>query len=339
MDPLKSLIGQYGEFNFIKRFKPNFDSLLTEGEVGIGDDCAVIPDGEESILVTTDMLLEDIHFIRDAISPEELGYKSLAVNLSDIAAMGGTPIGSFLSMAIPSNIEVSYLDSFMEGYHSLSAKYKVPLLGGDTTKSSDKITINVCVLGRIRNDQIKYRKDAVAGDAICVTGPLGDSAAGLEAVLKHTENTNLIKTLKRKHHKPEPRIYEGSFLSSNPEVHAMMDISDGLASDLKHILELSDVSAEVNINTIPVSDEFKMACKQYSWDYDKLLVGVGEDYELLFTVDDKSFDKLNREFHEKFGKYIFKIGKIIEGSQEIKWFNNHKLIELKTKGFDHFNNK
>ena len=119
----------------------------------------------------------------------------------------------------------------------------------------------------------------------------------------------------------------------------MMDISDGLASDLKHILELSDVSAEVNINTIPVSDEFKMACKQYSWDYDKLLVGVGEDYELLFTVDDKSFDKLNREFHEKFGKYIFKIGKIIEGSQEMKWFNNHKLIELKTKGFDHFNNK
>ena len=339
MDPLKSLIGQYGEFNFIKRFKPNFDGLLTNGEVGIGDDCAVIPDGEESILVTTDMLLEDIHFIKDAISPEELGYKSLAVNLSDIAAMGGTPIGSFLSMAIPSNIEVSYLDSFMDGYLSLSTKYKVPLLGGDTTKSSDKITINVCVLGRIRKDQIKYRKDAVAGDAICVTGPLGDSAAGLEAVLKHTENTNLIKTLKRKHHKPEPRICEGLFLSSKPEVHAMMDISDGLASDLKHILEQSNVSAKVNIDNIPVSTEFKTACKQYSWDYNKLLVGVGEDYELLFTVDNNMFDQLNEEFYKKFEKNIFKVGNIIEGLQEIKWFNNHKLTELNTKGFDHFNNK
>ena len=338
MDPVKNPIGQYGEFNYIRRFKPNFDTLLTESEVGIGDDCAVIPNGADSILVTTDMLLEDIHFIRDAISPEELGYKSLAVNLSDIAAMGGTPIGSFLSMAVPSNIEVSYLDGFMEGYYSLSAKYNVPLLGGDTTKSSDKIAINVGVLGKAKNNQIKYRKDAVVGDAICVTGPLGDSAAGLEAVLKHTENTNLIKSLKRKHHKPEPRVNEGMFLASMPEVHAMMDVSDGLASDLKHILELSDVSAEVNVNTIPVSDEFKMACKQYAWDYNKLLVGVGEDYELLFTVEDNMFDELNEDFHKKFGKNIFKIGNIIEGPQEVKWFNNHNLIDLKTKGFDHFNN-
>ena len=338
MDSVKNPIGQYGEFNFIRRFKPKFDSLLTKGEVGIGDDCAVIPNGDDSILVTTDMLLEDIHFIRDAISPEELGYKSLAVNLSDIAAMGGTPIGTFLSMAVPSNIEVSYLDSFMGGYYSLSAKYNVPLLGGDTTKSSDKIAINVGVLGKAQNNQIKYRKDAVVGDAICVTGPLGDSAAGLEAVLKHTEDTNLIKSLKRKHHKPEPRVYEGIFLASIPEVHAMMDVSDGLASDLKHILELSDVSAEVNIDTFPVSDEFKMACKQYAWDYNKLLVGVGEDYELLFTVDDNMFDKLNEDFFKKFEKNIFKIGNIIEGQQEIKWFNNHNMIDLKTKGFDHFNN-
>lgn len=337
MDQLKKQIGQFGEFNFIRRFKSKFDDLLVNDEFGIGDDCAVIPDGDESLLVTTDMLIEDVHFLRDAISPEDLGYKSLAVNLSDIAAMGGQPLGSFLSIAIPSNVEISYLDGFMEGYHDLSAKYHVPLLGGDTTKSFDKIAINVCVYGKANNSCVKYRKDAVVGDDICVTGPLGDSAAGLKAIFEKIKPNDAINTLLAKHHKPEPRLLEGCYLASSKEVHAMMDISDGLASDLKHILNLSKVSAKINVDNIPISKELEYACENYSWDMNKLVVGGGEDYELLFTVADSQFDSLNAKFFDKFGKNICKIGNILEGSQEIKWYNNHNIIDLNIFGFDHFN--
>lgn len=324
---------EIGEFGFIERFKPHFSELVQDGQIGIGDDCAIIPANEcEDWLFTTDMLMEDVHFLRNVIKPDELGYKALAVNLSDIAAMGGTPIGSFLSIAVPADLDVEYLDAFMDGYRKLSAKFNTPLLGGDTTKSFKHFAINVSVIGKCKNGEARKRSMAKEGDLICVTGYLGDSAGGLQAIINQIDSDNLI----RKHHLPEPRIKEGLFLAQNSAVHAMIDISDGIASDLNHILKASAVSAKIDINKLPISQQLKKVSVANGWNYIELATAGGEDYELLFTVSKDQFEPLSKAFYLHFGRDITVIGTIEAGSSKIIWLKDDKEIELNRGGFNHF---
>ncbi|MGB9893707.1 MAG: thiamine-phosphate kinase, partial [Candidatus Saccharicenans sp.] len=162
-----------------------------------------------------------------------------AVNLSDIAAMGGRPLWAFLSLAIPSETEIFWLDEFFRGWKKLSSKTGVELLGGDTTRSLNNLVINVVILGEAEEKQIKYRSGARPGDLIAVTGNLGDSEGGLRLVLANKENKTLSpeeKYLVRRHYLPRPHLEEGRFLASRPEVTAMMDISDGIDSDLRRIM-------------------------------------------------------------------------------------------------------
>lgn len=326
-----------GEFGFIKRFANKFDSFIKEEELGIGDDCAVIPINEtDNYVVTTDLLNEDIHFIKDKIFPEELGYKSLAVNLSDIAAMGAEPKFSFLSIGIPNHISVEYLDAFMTGFYALSEKYKVPLMGGDTTKSADKLTINVAVIGQCKKAEMHLRSMAKEGDLICVTGFLGDSAGGLNVILNDLELSAENKYLVQKHHVPEPRINEGMWLAKQKSVHAMMDISDGISSDLMHILDASAKSAQVHTEKLPISSSLRNAAIKNNWDPIELASSGGEDYELLFTFDAKDFGRLKKEYKTHFSEELHIIGEIKEGQAEIKWFNNGKNITINKNGFNHF---
>ena len=214
-----------GEFGLIERFSEKyFSESLSDGFLGIGDDCAVIPALGGDFLVSTDLLTENVHFIKDEIGGEMLGKKSLAVNLSDLAASGATPVASFLSIAIPPETDTEFLDLFFKGYAFWSKKFNCPLLGGDTTKSAGGLTINVTVIGKAKNK--KLRSGAKPGDVICVTGFLGDSAAGLEFVIdpKKKRDKNAEYFISR-HHNPEPRISEGKFLADFQSVHAMMDIS------------------------------------------------------------------------------------------------------------------
>ncbi|MDP4228000.1 MAG: thiamine-phosphate kinase, partial [Bacteroidota bacterium] len=303
----------------------------------IGDDCAIIPANDhEDWLITTDLLMEDVHFLRNAISPGQLGYKSLAVNLSDIASMGGTPVGSFLSMAIPEDIEVEYLDEFMKGYHQLSEAYHMPLLGGDTTRSMKHLAINICAIGKCAKGKARKRNMAQTGDAICVTGYLGDSAGGLQVLLNKLTSSANHDYLLLRHHLPEPRLKEGLLLAGDPAVHAMMDISDGIASDLKHILKASGVSAKIQTELLPLSRQLIQTAKEQDWNALELAVGGGEDYELLFTVEENKFDSLNKKFQNELGKPIIKIGQILPGNPEILWFEGDKEIHLSRSGFNHF---
>jgi thiamine-monophosphate kinase len=328
---------EIGEFGFIERFKPLFDKLVPANITGIGDDCAIIPANEEDDwVVTTDMLIEDIHFLRDAMTPEQLGYKSLAVNLSDIASMGASATGSFLSIAIPKDVEVEYLDKFMEGYHQLSEKYKVPLLGGDTTSSIKHMAINVCVIGKCKKGNAKRRDTAEANDIVCVTGNLGDSAGGLQVVLNNLHRTPDAGYLALKHFMPEPRMDEGLFLSAFVEVHAMMDISDGIASDLVHILKKSGKAARIDIDMIPVSPTLKMVSEQQHWDVTALAVGGGEDYELLCTIEADRFRAVANAYANRFGKQLYPIGTIVQDRPQIRWFNNQTEINISQGGFNHF---
>ncbi|MBR4001807.1 MAG: thiamine-phosphate kinase [Bacteroidales bacterium] len=274
-----------GEFGLIERIKEALGGPMPDGVLGIGDDCAVLPQaGGMETLVSTDMLLEGSHFLRGDIPARLLGWKSAAVNFSDIAAMGGRPVGSFLSLGLPAGLDSDWMDAFLAGYKECSQYCGAPLLGGDTTTSQDGIAINVTVIGQCQRGRSRKRSSAVPGDLVCVTGPLGDSAAGLQAILQGVRGSEDAEALVERHYRPVPRVSEGQALAATPGVHAMMDISDGIASDLRHILKASGVGAAVRTQDVPLSAELRRVCAQQGWDATTLALTGGEDYELLFTM-------------------------------------------------------
>lgn len=275
-------IKDLGEFGLIDKIRNGV--TVPCGITGIGDDCAIIPqsNGMET-LVSTDMLIDGVHFLLEDISPYRLGWKSAAVNISDIAAMGGECLGSFLSFALPAGLTEEWIDEFFRGYNDLSSQFDCPLLGGDTTSSPDRLCISVTVLGKVAAGSAVRRNAAKEGDLICVTGCLGDSAAGLKLILKGGGGDEEAETLVTRHYRPVPRVREGKLIAA-AGASSMMDISDGIGSDLRHILHESGAGAVININDIPLSDELKNKAGQYGWDVYEMAISGGEDYELLFTI-------------------------------------------------------
>ena len=286
----------YGEFDFIESIRDMFARMPQNGFEGIGDDCAVLPVGDEALLFTSDMLNEGIHFLTDKSTAYQIGYKSLMVNISDVAAMGAKPVATLLSLALPEERFGEWSADFMKGYHAASKKYGVKLVGGDTTKSQSGVCVSVTAIGRAPKANIKRRSTAKVGDAIMVTGKLGGSAAGLRDVLSGKLTTRNAKI----HLMPEARVKEGIWLGEQSDVHAMMDISDGIASDLQHILDNSKKSAVVIEGGLP---------KAKGATIDDAFCG-GEDYELLLTVDKRKADELAQRFEEKFGKPLYNIGRV-----------------------------
>ncbi len=328
---------EIGEFGLIDRFAPRFLENLSERTVGIGDDCAVIKlDSRESQLVTTDLLIEDTHFLRDKISPQDLGYKSLAVNLSDIAAMGGTPTSAFLSIGIPPEIEIEWLDSFFSGLHQLAQQSNTQLLGGDTTKSQKHLIINIVVLGKMKTEQIKYRSDAKPADDIFLTGPIGDSGAGLKLLLGDIKPDKTGQFLIDQHNRPKPHLEEGQWLANQESVNAMIDVSDGIDSDLQRIMQKSTYGIGINIESLPLSDQMKMTCKQHGWNEYEIAVTGGEDYCLLCTIDHSKSRRIAQEFEAKFGRELYNIGQVTNKSGELKYYYNQKPVQFKEHGYDHF---
>lgn len=310
------------EFGFIDSICRRFADIPGEGIEGIGDDCAVMPAGNgEALLFTADLLNEQVHFLRGATSPRELGGKSLAVNLSDIAAMGGRPVATLLSLALPPDTEGSWAEAFMEGYHALSARYGVPLIGGDTTRSECGITIHVTAIGRAVLSSVKRRSAAQPGDVIFTTGPLGASGSGLRDILAGNYDTPAAI----EHRNPRPQVEEGIWLGQRGEVHAMMDLSDGLASDLRHILDRSGVGGILDLERIPVapgSDLRTAACG-------------GEDYKLLFTAAPEAADRLSEAYLRHFGSPLHRMG-LITSAPGLRWHRNGVAEELDWRGFSHY---
>jgi thiamine-monophosphate kinase len=286
-----------------------------------------VPSGEGELLFSTDLLVEGVHFLRYKSSPEDVGWKAAAVNLSDIAAMGGTPVATFLSIALPKEAQGEWVERFIKGYEKISRRYNVPLLGGDTTSSLRDIVINVGVLGRAPSGRCIKRNGALAGHSIYVTGNLGDSAAGLQAILNDWEMTPAVTSLINSHMKPTPRLREGYALMNTGLIGAMMDISDGIASDLNHILRASEVGAQVSLDKIPMSDDLKSICKIYELDPYALAVGGGEDYELLFTAPEC--------IEECVDFPVYKIGEIVENNT-FRWLKDGIDTDFNIDGFNHF---
>lgn len=314
-----------GEFGLIDFINAHFHAPA--GMVGIGDDCAIVPGPDEDTLVSTDMLLEGIHFLRAHATPEDIGWKAAAVNMSDIAAMGGIPVATFLSIALPKDAQGEWAERFIKGYAEISTKYGVPLLGGDTTSSLRDIAINVGIKGRCDHGKALGRGGAKVGHTIFVTGPLGDSGAGLKALLTGIERTPEVEKLIYRHLRPEPRLAEGQKLLSTNIVGAMMDLSDGLASDLGHILRASKVGAQVDLNALPLSAELVEVCRKQRWRARTLAASAGEDYELLLTGP--------AEIASAVDFPLYPVGTITD-TIGIEWQRSGKTVKFKAQGFSHF---
>lgn len=319
-----SKLSTLGEFGLIEEIKTRFTGApLPAGWHGIGDDCAVIPkDANASWLYSTDFLLAGVHFLSDDMPPRACGHKALAVNLSDIAAMGGTARAALLSIALPHDMTTEWAEAFMQGFHELALKENITLLGGDTTKSRHDVAISVTVIGEAENTNIKYRSGARVGDIIAVTRALGASAAGLQSIIKKEKNKDGIDA----HYWPQPEMQIGKFLGTQKAVHAMMDISDGLAQDLRHILNASDCGAVLNIPDNLIHPAATL---------DQALSG-GEDYALLFTADAATFDQLEKAAQDELGRTLVPIGKITANKGECEIMYQSQKVTLPKEGFDHF---
>lgn len=311
------------EFGLIEHIARLFADVDHRGWEAIGDDCTVLPiGGGEALVITTDMLVEGVHFLREATTAEELGRKALAVNLSDVAAMGLPVVATLLSVALPANAGEEWAKEFIAGYHSLSKEKGVALVGGDTTASEDKIVINVVAVGRGPLSNVKRRSAAKAGDAIYVGGQLGVSALGLRDILSGKVDTPNAEL----HRRPMAQSQEGVWLGGRAEVHAMMDLSDGLASDLCHILRASHCAAEIFVENIPAVEG----------DVESAVCG-GEDYKLLFTVDADAAECFEGDFEVQFGYRPYRIGRISESAKpEIIWLNEGERITPQWRGYTHF---
>jgi thiamine-monophosphate kinase len=294
--------------------------------LGIGDDCAAlrIPSGHEA-LVTTDLSLEGIHFRRDWHPPEVVGHRCLTRGLSDIAAIGGHPIAAFLSLALPRNLPQRWVDQFIKGLLGLADAFQIALAGGDLSESPARILADIVVVGSAPKGKAIQRSGAKPGDRIYVTGELGGSAAALKLLFS---GRKLRPTDFPQHFHPQPRIAVGEFLRKQRLASAMIDLSDGLSTDLAHICEESHVGAEILTEAIPHASIGKPS---HEVDLQFALHG-GEDYELLFTAPSSK-----RVPAKIAGVQITHLGHITRGKHVILMNQQGVGFELRPQGWEHFN--
>jgi len=304
---------------------PNACRLLQ----GIGDDAAVLQAGDQTLLWTVDMLVEGVHFRLDWIDAASLGWKALAVSLSDLAAMGGMPIGALLSVALPAERAGAWLDAFVDGFAACAQSYGVALLGGDTNRA-EQMVIDVSVFGMVFGAPV-LRCGARAGDWLLVSGALGGSRAGLESLLRREAS----KVDCTPHFRPTPRLRTGA-LAQALGATAMMDISDGLAADLPKLLRASGVGAVVSTAHIPVHPAALQWAQAHGTDPVAFALAGGEDYELLIAAPPPVAQQLLAHAPAETGVPLTKIGEISPVQEVWLQYPDGRRESLPIAGWDHF---
>ena len=341
------------EFDFIKKIRMlAAERGALSGLVrGIGDDAAVFKSVSGSdVVVSTDLLVEDVDFRRDTTQPDLLGHKALAVSLSDIAAMGARPRWALLSLGVPETIWNSeFLESFYTGFFQLATRYGVTLIGGDVSRTPDKIVIDSILIGETVAAGAVLRSGAEPGDQLFVTGFLGDAAAGLRLLERgarlnsHGKETSStldeepghppIHDLLLRQLKPDPRVGWGLLLGEQHLASAMIDISDGLSSDLKHLCAESNVGALIAAGSIPIDPLVTELSGRRALDPLMLALHGGEDFELLFTVRPENVARLPRRVD---GVSSTRIGEIKETSDGVRISEGSRIWNLESGGWQHF---
>ncbi len=327
-----------GEFGLIDRIDIPACGAQTP-ILGIGDDCAVLPfDAARDQLVSCDLLVEGVHFLRAQISAYQLGYKAVAVNLSDVAAMGGVPAHILLSLALPEDYTVEEWQEFYRGVADICRRYGVNVIGGDTT-SGEKLTVNVTVLGLVQKEALHLRSDAKPGDRVFVTGTLGASRAGLELLLRPdlAPREEDRQYLLRRHLMPEPCCEEIALLNrlAGPSLHALNDISDGLFSECGEIASSSGAALLLRSDAIPVDDACRRLAAQAGEDALGWACSGGEDYQLVGTLEAARAEEICGQYRAQSGKAITLIGSVQAGAG-VYWQEDGGLRPVAERGYDHF---
>lgn len=317
------------EFEWIDKISPkkHLQPTLIEG---IGDDAALIrPESGYDDILCVDTMVESIHFSRKTMSPFHIGYKALAVNISDVAAMGGSPKFYLVSIAIPKGWAESELEDIYRGMAELAESYQIDLIGGDTVSTEGPLVVSVTVHGRVQQDRKLLRKNARPGDVVFLTGPVGLSAAGLNSLLHDEES---IERLIEAHQMPTPQVEAGLLLAESGYRIALNDISDGLASEANEIAEASNVHITLEEEWLPTIQELSSFTKEQVLEW--MLYG-GEDFQLIGTASAEDWHSLLKKF-EGDGLPLYKIGTVSEGPTKVSLKNGNEVIPIFKQGYNHF---
>lgn len=344
MSDKRTELDALGEFGLIDHLTKNFEIYHKETELGVGDDAAVRSiNDKESLLISTDMMIEGIHFNLMYVPLKHLGYKAVATNVSDICAMNGTAQQITVSIGVSNRFPVEALDELYEGIRTACKVYNIDLIGGDTSSSHTGLIISITVFGQAEKSAICYRSGAKEHDLVVCTGDLGGAYMGLQVLEREKEvfnaNPNIQPDLDghdyiiERQLKPEPRADVIRFLKElNVKPTSMIDISDGLASDIMHICKSSNVGCHIYDEKIPIDGKTSMTAIDFNLDPATCALNGGEDYELLFTIDQSDFDKIKGNPH------MTVIGHITNAADGLYYIDkNGSAIELRAQGWDHFN--
>lgn len=335
--PDKIKLYDIGEERIIRLLARKFSIDNPRVTTAIGDDTSVSTQKSSMrLLATTDTLTQGVHFRKDITTPKLLGAKALSISLSDIAAMGGTPLFLLVSLSLPPNTEKRFLDQLYSGIHSRAKQFGVALAGGNLSRSKE-ISITTTVIGEAPKSDVVYRKGARAGDIIYVTGEPGEAALGL----KELERAGLAKARRGplracvlRHLDPAPRLDAGRALAKQRLATAMIDISDGTLLDLRRLAEASSVGAEIEIERLPLSKGLALFRKR-GGPWASLALSGGEDYELLFTVREKKAPDVEK-LSARLGLRMTEIGRITKGAKVAALKADGTPFVLKKEGFLHF---
>jgi thiamine-monophosphate kinase len=305
---------------------------------GVGDDCAVLETrGDASLLVTTDLLVEDVHFRRRWAEPADIGAKAVAVNASDIAAMGGTPRWALVGLGCPEHTRADEIEALYEGALAVADAYGIAIVGGDTSASPSGWLVSVTLLGEAVRPIL--RSTARPGDVIAVTGTLGRASAGLAVLERETAprgvEAALLDDVTGAHLRPHARVDEGRWLAGAGGVSAMMDLSDGLATDLGRLVAESGAGARVDVDRLPIARSTRAVADALDVDPIDWATGGGEDYELLVVCEPAAFGRLRDGLADATGNTLTAVGEVVAGSGT-RWLDGRGRAVAVAPGFEHF---
>ncbi|GJL62934.1 MAG: thiamine-monophosphate kinase [Nitrospirales bacterium] len=337
------MISSLGEFELIKILQQTLINCSLPSPRGIGDDAAIIKaTSDDEWLVSKDLLLEGIHFDSRYSSYQAIGYKSAAVNISDMAAMGGTPKFLLIGLAIPPSHPLSHVQALYRGIRTLCKEFLISVIGGDTVASKTDVCISITIIGKVKAGHALCRSGAKVGDGIYVTGTLGDSGAGLR-LLQHTSTQqtgqlpkSVVRFLIQRHLHPTPRVHLGQLLAKRRLASAAIDLSDGLSGDLHHLCDASHVGAEIEMSKIPISSQCASYIKSHHESPLDLTLASGEDYELLFTASPHHQQPLER-MAVRLGHMITRVGTICSHQQGLHLLlKDGTRLGMSRNSYEHF---
>lgn len=335
-------IKELGEFGLIDRLTEGFANRHDSTRIGVGDDAAVLDGGKDYMLLSTDMLVEGVHFDLSYMPIQHLGYKAISINVSDIAAMNGIPQQVVISLGLSNRFSVEAVEKLYEGIGFACKDFKVDLAGGDTTSSPSGLIISVSIVGRVERDRVALRSKVQKGDIICATGDLGGAFMGLQVLEREKQvflaNPEMQPDLQKypyiagRQLKPKARtdiIYDLAELNVKPK--AMIDISDGLASELHHLAKQSGVGFFIYEDKLPIDKQTYDTAVEFNLDPITCVMNGGEDYELLFAISQDDHEKLKNHPDIHF------IGYAAEKEKGINLVTkNENVVPIKAQGWDHF---